>query len=457
MINGKGVRSEVDPISAKKLNAEYQMTNQAISELTWTTKANVNRVLINGAKNYETWKIYELTKEEEEILKMMLKEHKFEYGDGKRDYYIKNDGKEKICFISHDGVTIRCLFDEDFPDTLKQLAINEHMNLYNELDYEVLKRGVEDSVLKKPCIFLDSDSKKIFDKAAKKRGIKGLEYANFLGFEKHLTEKDTNRDSRIKQYLEEHSEDGIVSISSSPENQWIRSYASRCNMSIEEFLSFFGYNKSKYDYDYINQKRDDKYREELVNYIVEEPNLVYISTQKPIYRTLYAIAKRDNVTVDEYIRRLGYQRVLKSTKIQELSEEIDKIIEEEKRYLEKEKITIEKIKRNKNLTDKLKRAYNYECQLCSEHQRMVIRKSDGTNYVEVHHINQLSLEFDEEGTLDRVNNLIVVCPNHHKILHYHNGGYSKIKKKNGELVFENDSPDIIPIIVNKHLKEKRTK
>ena len=87
MINGKGVRSEVDPISAKKLNAEYQMTNQAISELTWTTKANVNRVLINGAKNYETWKIYELTKEEEEILKMMLKEHKFEYGDGKRDYY----------------------------------------------------------------------------------------------------------------------------------------------------------------------------------------------------------------------------------------------------------------------------------------------------------------------------------------------------------------------------------
>ena len=77
--------------------------------------------------------------------------------------------------------------------------------------------------------------------------------------------------------------------------------------------------------------------------------------------------------------------------------------------------------------------------------------------MEVHHINQLSLEFDEEGTLDRVNNLIVVCPNHHKILHYHNGGYSKIKKKNGELVFENDSPDIIPIIVNKHLKEKRTK
>ena len=77
MINGKGVRSEVDPISAKKLNAEYQMTNQAISELTWTTKANVNRVLINGAKNYETWKIYELTKEEEEILKMMLFEHHF--------------------------------------------------------------------------------------------------------------------------------------------------------------------------------------------------------------------------------------------------------------------------------------------------------------------------------------------------------------------------------------------
>ena len=78
-------------------------------------------------------------------------------------------------------------------------------------------------------------------------------------------------------------------------------------------------------------------------------------------------------------------------------------------------------------------------------------KKDGTKYVEVHHIKNLSEEYDEEGTLDRLNNLIVVCPNHHKMLHYHNGGYRKIVKTNNGLAFTNDSSDIIPIVHNKHL------
>lgn len=64
----------------------------------------------------------------------------------------------------------------------------------------------------------------------------------------------------------------------------------------------------------------------------------------------------------------------------------------------------------------------------------------------------LSEEYDEEGTLDRLNNLIVVCSNHHKMLHYHKGGYRKIKIVNEVLAFVNDSEEVIPIITNKHLK-----
>lgn len=97
-------------------------------------------------------------------------------------------------------------------------------------------------------------------------------------------------------------------------------------------------------------------------------------------------------------------------------------------------------------------AYNYECQLCSKEQRMPIKKNDGTQYVEVHHIKNLSEEYDEEGTLDRVNNLIVVCPNHHKMLHYHRGGYRKIKLVKGIMSFVNESDEVIPIITNKHLQ-----
>ena len=54
--------------------------------------------------------------------------------------------------------------------------------------------------------------------------------------------------------------------------------------------------------------------------------------------------------------------------------------------------------------------------------------------------------------MDRLNNLIVVCSNHHKMLHYHKGGYRKIKIVNEVLAFVNDSEEVIPIITNKHLK-----
>lgn len=451
----KGMASELDPVAIKKLYYEYQMTNQEISDMTWGTKANVNKVLVHGIKYYTSWEIDSLTDDEQRIFRDMLISHKFEYDDvgTDRKYLIKNSSQGKICFIWYDADSVKCLFDEKVPETLKTLAIKEKMNLYNSLDYEVLEKGTIDSVLKKKCIFLNNDAKAVFNKAARKRKMNGKEYANFLGFEKPLTEKDTNRDSNIINFLEEHLVDGVVFLSSAPENQWIRAYASRCHMPIEDFISFFGYTKSKYDYNYISKNKDEKYKIKLAEYVTQMPNYVYIPTQDAIYRNLYSIAKLNNITLDEYIEKLGYIRTKKVSEIQEISDEIEEIIKKEKNEVEKELHSEEKIKRNHQIINKLKRFYGYECQLCNDAQKIIIKKEDGTNYVEVHHIKNLSLEMDEEGTLDRVNNLIVVCPNHHKMLHYHHGGYTKIKMCNGKLAFVNDSAEILPIINNKHLKE----
>jgi predicted HNH restriction endonuclease len=209
--------------------------------------------------------------------------------------------------------------------------------------------------------------------------------------------------------------------------------------------------KSKYDYNYVSQRKNEKYKNELKKYIVENPNTVYISSQEPIYQTLYNIAQQNNMTLDDYIQLLGYTRSKGRNSLIELSEEINKILSVENEKIEKKISSDEKIKRNHLLINRLKEFYSYECQLCTENQKMIIQKEDGTKYVEVHHIKNLSEEYDEEGTLDRLNNLIVVCPNHHKMLHYHNGGYRKIEKTNNVLAFTNESSDIIPIVHNKHL------
>ena len=222
-------------------------------------------------------------------------------------------------------------------------------------------------------------------------------------------------------------------------------------MSLEDFLDYYGYKKSKYDYNYVSQRKNEKYKNELKKYIVENTNTVYISSQEPIYQTLYNIAQQNNMTLDDYIQLLGYTRSKGRNSLIELSGEINKILSVENEKIEKKISSNEKIKRNHLLINRLKEFYSYECQLCTENQKMTIQKKDGTKYVEVHHIKNLSEEYDEEGTLDRLNNLIVVCPNHHKMLHYHNGGYRKIVKTNNGLAFTNDSSDIIPIVHNKHL------
>lgn len=453
----RGTISELDPEAIKKLYYEYQMTNQEISDMTWGTKANVNKVLVHGIKHYTSWGIKKLLEEDEKIFKKMLLHHKFSYWDKKtqKQFLIKNSVDGKICFIYFDSDNVKCLFDEYVPEELKEISIIEKMNTYNEFDYEVLKHSGRDSVLKKESILLNDTSKMLFDKAARKRKMKGKEYAKFLGFEKYLTEKDTNRDSRIIKFLEEHLVDGEVYLSSASENQWIRAYASRCNMAIDEFVSFFGYTKSKYDYNYISERKNEKYRNELSKYIIELPNIVYFATQDTIYQTIYNIAKLNGVSIDEYVLSLGYVRSKASNTIKALTDEINEIIDLEESEIKRKEVSQKKIERNHQLIDRLKRIYDYECQLCSEEQNMPIKKEDGTKYVEVHHIKNLSEEYDEEGTLDRVDNLIVVCPNHHKMLHYHNGGYRKIKQVNGMLMFANDSEEMIPIIRNKHLKSDK--
>ena len=58
---------------------------------------------------------------------------------------------------------------------------------------------------------------------------------------------------------------------------------------------------------------------------------------------------------------------------------------------------------------------------------------------------------------DILKNMIVVCPNHHKMLHYHFGGYKQIIKEDNQLFFSNGKGEKIQIIDNYHLEETHSK
>ena len=124
----------------------------------------------------------------------------------------------------------------------------------------------------------------------------------------------------------------------------------------------------------------------------------------------------------------------------------------------KEKATTSnKINRNKKLPKLLKTLYGYKCQLCNKEEVICpsIEIINGEEYVEVHHITQLSearvIEDESNSELDSYKNCIVVCCFHHKFLHYHHGGFKKLKLINEKLCFESEKGDIIPVITNYHL------
>ena len=68
---------------------------------------------------------------------------------------------------------------------------------------------------------------------------------------------------------------------------------------------------------------------------------------------------------------------------------------------------VERLKRNNALVALMKQKYNFKCQFCGFN----FKKYDGSYYVEVAHIIPLS-----KGGPDTSKNMLVLCPNHHKML-----------------------------------------
>lgn len=67
------------------------------------------------------------------------------------------------------------------------------------------------------------------------------------------------------------------------------------------------------------------------------------------------------------------------------------------------------IKRYRNIVDKLKAIYHGNCQICEKS----FIKENGENYSEAHHLIPLS-----KGGTQKEDNVIIICANHHRMLHY---------------------------------------
>ena len=91
------------------------------------------------------------------------------------------------------------------------------------------------------------------------------------------------------------------------------------------------------------------------------------------------------------------------------------------------------------ISQKIKKIYNYECMICkSQNQKShCFNKKNGTPYIETHHF--FPVRNLQEGLLG-IKNLMTVCPNHHRQLHY--GNVNILQSTDNEFIIEIDGKKI---------------
>ncbi|MBR1647719.1 MAG: hypothetical protein IJ685_13245 [Selenomonadaceae bacterium] len=76
-------------------------------------------------------------------------------------------------------------------------------------------------------------------------------------------------------------------------------------------------------------------------------------------------------------------------------------------------------KLNRKVAEQLKRNYGYRCQICG----LNVGVFYGAQVADCHHINYFSVSLDNAAS-----NLLIVCPNHHRIIHAANPTFDRTRK-----------------------------
>ncbi len=377
---------------AQNLIENYNIKKAELGRWLGIKKQRIDQLLKNNSHSAD-WQIDNITDYEIKIIKQMIKNSDTSMIEKNLVIAIRNNKVDPIIFIRNNK-SIKVIFD--LPDELNFMLRSNGYHYLNERDVKYKKNLISVTRL-------------------------GKHLAQFI---------DKNIGNQMSRYASVDLE-----------------------ITTEEYCQYLGYDG------YCSPKGiTDKYFEEIINNHKIDNNFVYISyiDHKSDYDKLIQASNNYGMNFNEMLDYFGYKNTNQLTEF----ESINNLLAEFKEFEGKSGKTLkkdERYNRNTTLVKKIKEMYKYKCQLCEPNNEIpLIEKEDGTYYCEVHHITELSNEDknDDVETLDNPFNAICVCPHHHKVLHYHNGGYSTIIKINDDLFFQsnNEKNSLIKIEVDHHLR-----
>ena len=162
-----------------------------------------------------------------------------------------------------------------------------------------------------------------------------------------------------------------------------------------------------YDYLRIEKEKLTNKKKQLT---VPENFREYIAIYSTIFDDVFSL---ECITHDEIIET---KEVI--NKFDEL--EIEQILQtkDNSTFIEKQK-TVKIRKLDKTIGENLKIVYNYKCQICG----LLIGKNYDTKVIHTHHIEYFSVSLNNNA-----DNIMVICPNHHGIIHATNPVFDRKNK-----------------------------
>jgi len=187
----------------------------------------------------------------------------------------------------------------------------------------------------------------------------------------------------------------------------------------------------KFSYDYISNERELYQGKTKKHFRVPISNREYLAVYSTEYKDTYlleAICLSDRITYENDIKRVSENVYEDSVNYIAIDEKASILIKEK---------TIKIRRLSRAIGDSLKELYSYRCQICDKQ----IGEKYGVQVIEAHHIDPFVKSLNNDAS-----NLIVICPNHHRIIHSAEPVFVREK-----LQFRYDNEYVEDIVLNRHL------
>lgn len=359
---------------------------------------------------------------------------------------------------------------------------------------EIIQRNVYDDVNKYVHLSTYNDEKADYSRLrreTKRRGLSNIheliESFDYIYKPKPRTYKDIFSEyvEIIKEYYVVEGDKVYIKTDELFANR-ITTYGSKKGLTLDGLINELGFTRIKKEdlpegYVYRSYTQSKRKSNSLIVQVLNEleeleiDKVIDLSSNTKLNLRIRRAADMVNKSSDEFLNYYGYIRkdsikTYESSVNSEDSDEEDEKLFKEKLLKEIKKIqgTLkscntqnEKVERSQLLVTKLKKLYNYQCQLCDPEgvgfQAPIIEMKNGHAYVELHHIKQIAnaLKADEDEEikeLDKYTNAIILCCHHHKYVHLHKGGYKELHKdENDEVFVKSEDGDSLKLYLNEHL------